>query len=273
MTDTAALPLDRSTWNTPPEGDLGHVVEDLWPLVMPVEALTLLPANYHQGDVGMVSQSLLGFKQRKPIVVNRRTGHVEAGNTTLQAMAALGSGWVAVVLVDDDDTAEKGYAVADNRASALGYDDPALLADMLLAIHDADASLLEHVGYDEGDLADLIAETASADQMAAELGETEDRSASSSLQRQQDGATEGNVKDFYKRPNELLPDYQASGVRSVIVSYRLQQYAWITAALAELRKQSGYDNNADVVLALLAHVRREDAPDLDPAPNGPDWLQ
>lgn len=155
--------LDRSQWKVPPldSPELAHIIEELRPLAAPTSVLLNLPDNAHQGDVGMLSVSISTFKQRAPLVVNRRTGHVEAGNSRLAAMAPFA--WVAVVLVDDDPVAERAYAVADNRAAALGWDDEALLARGLLAVHDFDKQLFHATGYDDDDLDRLVASVLAED--------------------------------------------------------------------------------------------------------------
>jgi hypothetical protein len=98
------------------------------------------------------------FTQRQPAVVNRLTGHIEAGNTRTRAIAAAHQ-WIAAVLVEDDPSTERAYALADNRAHDLGFDDDALLAQALLQVNDADdIDLLLATGYDQQDLDSLVAD-------------------------------------------------------------------------------------------------------------------
>lgn len=66
-----------------------------------------------------IRDSLTRYGQRKPIVVNRRTGRVEAGNGTLAAARALGWRRIAAVWVDDDHLTAIGYGLADNRTAEL----------------------------------------------------------------------------------------------------------------------------------------------------------
>lgn len=132
------------------------IVDDLAPLATPVDHLAQLTGNPRRGDVDAVARSLGAFGQRKPIVANRRTGEVIAGNHTLQAARQLGWDSIAVVWVDDDPTTASAYALADNRTAELGsYDEPALAA-LISQVHDADLDLLAATGWDGDDLQDLL---------------------------------------------------------------------------------------------------------------------
>jgi hypothetical protein len=97
-----------------PAPDLSHIAEQLRPLAVPCSELTADPANArrHPGpNLAALTGSLRAYGQRKPVVVNRRTGTVEAGNGTLQAALALGWSHLAVVYVDDDLTTAAGFSV------------------------------------------------------------------------------------------------------------------------------------------------------------------
>jgi hypothetical protein len=148
--------LDRSQWKLPPldHPDLAHIAEELRSLAVPTAELLNLPDNAHHGDVGMLTVSIATFSQRVPLVVNRRTAHVEAGNARLSALAPFK--WVAAVLVDDDSSMERAFALADNRAAALGWDDEALLARGLLTVHEWDPELFAATGWDDEDLDRLV---------------------------------------------------------------------------------------------------------------------
>lgn len=152
-------PLHRDQWEPPPPDDpaVAHIIPELRPLAVPVEALEFLPSNSHKGDPQALGRNLARFQQRKPIVVNANTRHVEAGNTTLQAIRTAGHLWIAAVLVTDDPTTERAYALADNRAHQLGWDDTAQLAVDLIDLWKAgNDPLLDAIGYDGDDLDQLI---------------------------------------------------------------------------------------------------------------------
>src|SRR3990167_4389737 len=128
--------------------DLSHIIEPLRALAVPCSELVFDPANprtHDEQNLNAIKSSLRVYGQRKPVVVNQRTGAVEAGNGTLQALLAMGHTYVAAVYVDDDPTTAAGYSVADNRASELAeWDDAALKA------------ILDTVQTDDQELADMF---------------------------------------------------------------------------------------------------------------------
>jgi site-specific DNA-methyltransferase (adenine-specific) len=119
---------------------------------MAVGDLQFDPANartHGEDNLAAIRASLRAYGQRKPVVVNRRTGLVEAGNGTLQAALSLGWTHVAALFVDDDPTAAAGFSIADNRTAEL--------ADWSKEALD---KLLRDVQTDDEDLASMFDELA-----------------------------------------------------------------------------------------------------------------
>lgn len=136
--------------NTP---DLSYITEDLRPLAVPIETLTLDPENCRQHaerDLAAIAASLRKFGQRKPIVVNVKGGQViEAGNGTVLAMQRNGWTHVAVVRVKDDPDSARGYAVADNRTAELSKWDEDRLLSAIAEITKSDEQLALELSLDE----------------------------------------------------------------------------------------------------------------------------
>jgi len=104
---------------------------ELSDLVVPIKELKNHPRNVREGDVGAISESLKDNGQYRPIVVQKSTGYVLAGNHTLKAAKALGWKEIAATFVDCDDDRALRILLADNRTNDLAtYDDNAL-ADLL----------------------------------------------------------------------------------------------------------------------------------------------
>lgn len=132
---------------------LAPIAEQLRPLTVPCSQLLLDPANarrHPEANLEAIKGSLRVYGQRKPVVVNRRTGTIEAGNGTLQAALELGWSHLAAVYVDDDPMSAAGFSIADNRTAELAEWDRAAL-DKLLGEITTDDPLLERM------LADLNA--------------------------------------------------------------------------------------------------------------------
>lgn len=124
------------------------------PQDVPLDSLKPHPDNPRQGDVGALTTSLERFGLYQPIVVQRSSGYIVAGNHRYLAAKQLGYATIPVVYLDVDDDTARAILVADNRLSDLAtYDDDAL-ANILrdLAEHD----LLTGTGYDGDDVDSLL---------------------------------------------------------------------------------------------------------------------
>lgn len=132
--------------------DLSYIAEQLQPLAVPVAELVSDPANarkHGKKNLDAIKASLRVYGQRKPVIVNKRTGHVEAGNGTLEAAKDLQWSHLAAVYVDDDPTTAAGFSISDNRSAELAEWDK-----------DALDALLRTVQTDDMELAKMLAELA-----------------------------------------------------------------------------------------------------------------
>jgi DNA modification methylase len=124
--------------------DLSQIAEQLRPLAVPCADLDLDPSNarrHPEPNLEAIKGSLRVYGQRKPVVVNRRTGIIEAGNGTLQAALALGWSHLAAVYVDDDPMTAAGFSIADNRTAELAEWDREALDKLLGEIKTNDPAL------------------------------------------------------------------------------------------------------------------------------------
>lgn len=112
-----------------------------------ISSLSLHPRNPRKGNIEVIADSLAIHEQYKPIVAQKSTGHVLAGNHTLQAAEALGWDEIQVVFVDVDDDEATRILLADNRTSDLGEYDNELLVELLEGLPELDGT-----GYSADDL-------------------------------------------------------------------------------------------------------------------------
>lgn len=134
---------------------MNNIAEPLAKLTVPVGELQHYRRNPRRGDVDAIADSLQAHGQYRPVVVNRRTNEVLAGNHTLQAARQLGWDEIAATYVDVDDDEAARIVLVDNRSNDIaGYDDSELLALL------EDLPTLDGTGYDEDALADLVAAVA-----------------------------------------------------------------------------------------------------------------
>lgn len=114
---------------------------------VPISDVSPYPGNARRGNVEKVAESLLWNGQFRPLVVQRSTGYVLAGNHTLRAATEV-LGWteIDVTYIDVDDEHARRIVLADNRTSDLAdYDDEALHR-LLEGLEDLDGT-----GYEEED--------------------------------------------------------------------------------------------------------------------------
>jgi DNA modification methylase len=116
------------------------------------------PRNVRQGDIGVISQSLQAHGQFKPIVVDRRTMKILAGNHTWKAAKSLGWEQIDVSFVDTkNDQDALRILLADNRTSDMAsYNDDGLeilLKELAESVDGLDGSL-----FDGDDLDVLISD-------------------------------------------------------------------------------------------------------------------
>ena len=137
------MPKKKTTPRKKPTGP-DYIHEDLWPLVVGLDEIKLDRRNarlHDQRNISAIAASLRQFGQIKPIVVNRKTKIIEAGNGTFHAAGSLDWTQIAVVWVDHDPASAAGFKVADNRTAELATWDDTLLLELIGEIGDASPDL------------------------------------------------------------------------------------------------------------------------------------
>lgn len=129
--------------------------EDLTELLTPIDKVTQHPDNPRNGDVAAIAESIEINGFIAPVIAQRSTGYILAGNHRYQALLGLGSQVIPVVWVDVDEVAAKRYLLADNRTSDLGIYDNSNLVQILTELDDVDSLLGS--GYTRMDLEQLQA--------------------------------------------------------------------------------------------------------------------
>jgi len=138
-----------------------NIRQEIAKLAQPLANLTPHPRNVRQGDVGAIVTSLEAHGQYRPIVVQKETGHILAGNHTYQAAKALGWDKIAVTYVDCDDEQALRILLADNRANDLASYDDAALVELLTEL--AEGTGLHGTLFEPEDLQNLLDDLAPND--------------------------------------------------------------------------------------------------------------
>jgi len=123
-------------------------------LTVPINKVKPHPENPRRGDVAGIASSLARFGQVRPILAQKSTGYIVAGNHTYQAAKQLAWKKIAVAIVDLSDEDARAYMLADNRWSDVAQNDDAALLAILKDL--GEAGQLEGTGYSPDDLDDLL---------------------------------------------------------------------------------------------------------------------
>ena len=124
---------------------------------VPIDSLKPHPRNIRQGDLGAVIESVKANGCYRPLIVQRGTRHILAGNHLWRALQSLGRQNVDAVFIDCDDARALNIMLADNRTADLGTYDNAGLAELLQGIM-SDTGTLLGTGYDGDALDEIIAD-------------------------------------------------------------------------------------------------------------------
>lgn len=171
----------------------GKFATDLLPLVVPIGSLQTHPENPRKGVVESIAGSLDRFGQTKPIIVQKSTGYVCAGNHTYLAAQSLGWAGVARVEMDWDDETARAYLVADNRLSDIAENDDTALGKILEEL--MLAGQLQGTGYTPEDVDDLMAKLDALDEVMANFEGEYAESPEETAAR-------------YREPGEVVPQRQ-----------------------------------------------------------------
>ena len=119
-----------------------------------VDTLKEFPGNPRKGNVKKLAESLTTNGQYKPIVVQKSTQQILAGNHLWKAAKELGWTEMAVVFVDDDRETAIAYGVADNRIGQLGEWD---VEELVYALDNIPLADVGAIGFKESDVEDFRA--------------------------------------------------------------------------------------------------------------------
>jgi ParB-like chromosome segregation protein Spo0J len=101
-----------------------------------IDSLVEYPGNARKGNVGILVESLKVNGQYRPIIVQKSTNYVLAGNHLLKAASRLEWDEIDAVVIDVDDERALKIVLADNRTADLGEYDHDLLHSLLKELED-----------------------------------------------------------------------------------------------------------------------------------------
>ena len=123
--------------------------------IVPIDEVRPHPRNVRQGDVGAIVESLKMHGQYRPIVAQRSTGYILAGNHTWRALKSTKAKSVLVSWVDVDDDRAVRIMLADNKTNDLATYDDHELSHLLEALT-LTPDRLAGTGFTNDDLDSLL---------------------------------------------------------------------------------------------------------------------
>lgn len=114
--------------------------------VVDINAVQPWPGNPRRGDVEGLRLSLRRWGLTKPILVQKDSGYIIAGNHIWRAAVAEGYQTIAVVYRDMTDVEARAYLLADNKWSERGSSDPDAVREWLEALY-AEGAVDDALGY------------------------------------------------------------------------------------------------------------------------------
>lgn len=135
---------------------------------VPIGSLKPYGKNPRKGNIKAIADSLAINKQYRPIVVQKSTMQILAGNHTWLAAKKLGWKEISVVFVDVDDKAAKRIVLADNKTSDLAEYDEQILAEVL-----RDLATSEGTGYSQNEMEQILAGATLAAEEIVSIAEKE----------------------------------------------------------------------------------------------------
>jgi ParB-like nuclease domain len=143
---------------------------DLTVEAVPIDSVQPHPGNYrrHLSKV-LVEESINTHGQYRPLIVQRSSGNILAGNGTWEVLRDAGYEEVSVTYLDVDDAQAARILVVDNRTSDTSSNDAEVLAALLTGL-----GTLEGTGYTEQaytELANLVRGASDIETLASVHGE------------------------------------------------------------------------------------------------------
>lgn len=123
-------------------------------LLVPITAVQQHPQNPNNGDVDVIAESILANGFFNPVVVQRSTGYILAGNHRYAALLSIGETDIPVIWADVDDERALRILIADNRTAEIAVRNNRELANLMALLEETDTGLVG-TGYDEEGLAEL----------------------------------------------------------------------------------------------------------------------
>ena len=133
-----------------------NICKELADSAVSLESLTPWNDNPHNGNVPAIMASYKEFGQMKSIVIHANdddTYTIIAGNHQAEAAQRLGWTHIAATVFIGTRQQAIAFALADNRTTQLGSDDPVLLHEAVVSVMDEYPEMFDSLGWDDFQMA------------------------------------------------------------------------------------------------------------------------
>ena len=188
-----------------------------------IDSIEAHPKNVRQGDIGAISESLKAHGQYRPIVVDRRTNFILAGNHTWKAAKSLGWSKISAGFIETKNENEAvRILLADNRTTDLAMYNDDGLAELLKSLSGSDEGFAGTL-YDGDDLDDLIYKL---------------------------NGSLGFIKDV-PDASEQLANFDLTDTRNLVLPFTKQNIEIVKQRLNDLMKDLGKQSYSEILLYFI----------------------
>lgn len=128
-------------------------LEDLF---VPIDSVRQHPRNPNNGDLDSIMESIKINGYVDPIIVQKSTGYIIAGNHRWQCLHALKSTVAPVIFVDMDEEQALRFMLANNETARKAVTDDALMVELLGLLSTTELGLVGS-GFDDDQYQRLMA--------------------------------------------------------------------------------------------------------------------
>ena len=150
---------------------MSKIISQLLPLAISIDKIRSITRNarlHPHENLAALKVSLETYGQRKPIVVNNRTGYIEAGNGLFIAAKALGWQEIAAIYVNDDNETASAFGLMDNQSALLADWDLPNLREIITELNSKDLDLFS-TGFSDDEINALLSPESLEHNMSSQI--------------------------------------------------------------------------------------------------------
>ena len=211
---------------------------------VPLTDIQVHPRNPRRGNIEAIAESIQVNDVYKPLIVQRSTGYVLAGNHTYLALCKLGWMDAQVIYLDVDDERAHRILVVDNRSFEKGGGwEEDLLTELLSEMDDPYLG----TGWTPDELDDMLAGIAADPEAPPAMGLSLPIYSTPAGQPNPYAVSDQAILSERERWRDAQP-VSAFGIREKILKYPQDEWVEITRYLGVVMQAGHYENESQAAL-------------------------